>query len=41
MGRKSRRFVCVCMTPELQDDIGTVGYVEFVSQMKLKWMMKL
>lgn len=29
------------MTPELQDDIGTIGYVEFVSQMKLKWMMKL
>lgn len=30
MGRKVGDLYVFSMTPELQDDIGTVGYVEFI-----------
>ena len=33
--RKVGDLYVFSMTPELQDDIGTVGHVEFVSQVKV------
>ncbi len=36
MGRKVGDLYVFSMTPELQDDIGTVGYVEFVSPDEVK-----